>query len=188
MNWHSIGKTEKLKAAKISRFTVTVIAGSLSTKCRTYSTILIKFNVQSIVRMNFIWDCNPNEQKKYGRKPKLYRIENHLSCSMTKLTKWHVHPAKTQISLGICPVWSESSLSAWRNIGPLTIYWALSEDWLDGADAQADLSLRWAHMSVCWICRAKAHLISVITPIREYVYLNVFNRPLSFRRREQIAI
>ena len=30
-----------------------------------------------------------------------------------------VHPAKTQISLGICPVWSDSSLSAWRNLGPL---------------------------------------------------------------------
>ena len=29
---------------------------------------------------------------------------------MTKPTKWHVRPAKTQISLGIRPVWSESSL------------------------------------------------------------------------------
>ena len=29
---------------------------------------------------------------------------------MTKSTKWHVRPAKAQISLGICPVWSESSL------------------------------------------------------------------------------
>ena len=28
--------------------------------------------------------------------------------------------AKNQISLGIRPVWSESSLSAWRNIGPLS--------------------------------------------------------------------
>ena len=34
----------------------------------------------------------------------------HLSCLMTKPTKWSVHPAKTQISLGICPVWSESSM------------------------------------------------------------------------------
>ena len=30
---------------------------------------------------------------------------------MTKPTKWNVHPAKTQISLGICQVWSESSLN-----------------------------------------------------------------------------
>ena len=28
-----------------------------------------------------------------------------MSCPMTKLTKWHVRPAKTQISLGIRPVW-----------------------------------------------------------------------------------
>ena len=32
-------------------------------------------------------------------------------------------PAKTQISLCIRPVWSESSLSACRNTGPLTTYW-----------------------------------------------------------------
>ena len=31
---------------------------------------------------------------------------------MTKPIKWHVHPVKTQISLGIRPVWSESSLCA----------------------------------------------------------------------------
>ena len=31
---------------------------------------------------------------------------------MTKPTKWHVHLAKTQISPGIHPVWSESSLCA----------------------------------------------------------------------------
>ena len=35
-----------------------------------------------------------------------------------------VRPAKTQIH----PVWSESSLSAWRNLGPLATHWAHSED------------------------------------------------------------
>ena len=39
-----------------------------------------------------------------------------------------VRPAKTQIRLGIRPVWSESSLSAWRNLGPLATHWAYSED------------------------------------------------------------
>ena len=54
----------------------------------------------------------------------------NMSHNMTKPTKWHVRPAKTQISLGIrpvwsesslsrCPGWSESSLSAWRNTGSL---------------------------------------------------------------------
>ena len=33
---------------------------------------------------------------------------NKMSRLMTKPTKWHVHPAKTQIILGICQVWSES--------------------------------------------------------------------------------
>ena len=39
-----------------------------------------------------------------------------------------VRPAKTQISLGIRPVWSESSLSAWRKFGSLATHWAHSED------------------------------------------------------------
>ena len=39
-----------------------------------------------------------------------------------------VRPAKTQISLGISPVWSESSLSAWRNLAFLATHWAHSED------------------------------------------------------------
>ena len=59
-----------------------------------------------------------------------------------------VRPAKTQISLGIRPVWSESSLSAWRKLGSLATHWAQSDDWSDWADAQADLSLRWAHTNV----------------------------------------
>ena len=46
---------------------------------------------------------------------------------MTKPTKWHVRPSKTQISLGIRPVWSESSLSAWRKLGSLATHWVHSE-------------------------------------------------------------
>ena len=51
-----------------------------------------------------------------------------MSCLLTKPTKWHVHPAKTQISLGICPGWSESSLCAWRKLGSLATHWAHSKD------------------------------------------------------------
>ena len=39
-----------------------------------------------------------------------------------------VRPAKTLIRLGICPVWLESSLSAWRKLGSLATHWAHSED------------------------------------------------------------
>ena len=52
----------------------------------------------------------------------------YLSRDMTKPTKWHVRSAKTQFSLGIRPVWSESSLSAWRKLGSLATHWADSED------------------------------------------------------------
>ena len=45
-----------------------------------------------------------------------------------KTDKMSVRPAKTQISLGIRPVWSESSLSAWRKLGSLDTHWAHSED------------------------------------------------------------
>ena len=51
-----------------------------------------------------------------------------MSRLMTKPTKWHVRRAKTQISLGIRPVWSESLLSAWRKLGSLATHWAQSED------------------------------------------------------------
>ena len=54
--------------------------------------------------------------------------KQHMSHLMTKPTKWHVRPAKTQISLGIHPIWSESSLSAWKELGSLATTWAHSED------------------------------------------------------------
>ena len=56
--------------------------------------------------------------------PKIYEPRHD------KTNKTSVRPAKTQISLGIRPVWSESSLSAWRKLGSLATH---------------DLSLRWAH-------------------------------------------
>ena len=45
-----------------------------------------------------------------------------------KTNKVSVHPTKTQISLGIRRVWSESSPSACRNLGSLATHWAHSED------------------------------------------------------------
>ena len=55
--------------------------------------------------------CMPGEDSKH-----------HSRCLMTKPTKWQMCPAKTQISLGIRPVWSESSLSTWRNLGSLATH------------------------------------------------------------------
>ena len=60
---------------------------------------------------------------------------------MTRPTKLHVHPAKTQISLDICPVWSDSSMSAWRKLRSLATHSANSEN----SDHTGRMSLRWAH-------------------------------------------
>ena len=71
-------------------------------------------------------------------------------------------PAKTRISLGICPLWSESSLSAWRKLGSLATHWANNKDWSDWVDAQADLSLRWAHTRFAGFVASR--LISLYNP------------------------
>ena len=75
----------------------------------------------------------------------------YLSRLMTKPTKWHVRPAKTQVSLGIHLVWSESSLSTWRKLRSLVTYWAHSED--------SDLCLCLAHRSSCWFCQEAAPFV-----------------------------
>ena len=68
-------------------------------------------------------------------------ITNYMSRDV-KTNKMAVRPAKTQISLGICPVWSESSLSTWRKIGSLATQWAHSED---SKQTGRMLGLRWVH-------------------------------------------
>ena len=82
-----------------------------------------------------VWKCNtkPLTQKSSWMNDSCIcqtnkRITQQMSRRMTKQTKWPVRPAKTSISLGIRPVWSESSLSAWRNIGSLATHWVHSED------------------------------------------------------------
>ena len=52
-----------------------------------------------------------------------------MSLCMTKPTKLPVRPAKTQLSLGMHPVWSESSLcTQWVAKNPMFLH-ADSEDW-----------------------------------------------------------
>ena len=67
---------------------------------------------------------NCKKSKQFWHPKKLLYLSRH----MTKPAILLVHPANTQISLGIHRVWSESSLSALRNIRPLTTYWAHCED------------------------------------------------------------
>ena len=76
---------------------------------------------------------------------------------MTKTTKWHVHPVKTQINLGI---WSESLLSAWRKLVSLATHWVHSED----SDQTGQMPrLIWVfplpHMQFCWFCHQAAQIL-----------------------------
>ena len=57
----------------------------------------------------------------------LLKLHSYNWATMKKPTKWHVCPSKTQISLGIRLVWSESSLSAWQSTEPLATHWVHSE-------------------------------------------------------------
>ena len=78
---------------------------------------------------------------------------NRLSRHTAKPAKWHVRQVKTQIILGIHPVWSEKS---WVRDYPLSVQRRLWSDW---ANAQADLRLRRAHVSFCLFCLAPVQLL-----------------------------
>ena len=57
----------------------------------------------------------------------LYKAKQ-LNRKVRKRNFWHVRPMKTQIRLRISAVWSEFSLSAWRNFAFLVIENVPTED------------------------------------------------------------
>ena len=73
---------------------------------------------------------------------------------MTKQTKWHVRSLKTLISLGIRPVWSESSLSAWRKIATKRTAKTLTK--FDGWPGWSESSLD--AQSFSWFCHEATHI------------------------------
>ena len=84
-----------------------------------------------------------------------------------KTNKMAVRPAKTQISLGIRPVWSESSLSAWRNLGSLATHWAHSED--------SDQTGRVPRL--IWVFAGRTLILLVLSCRGSYIYVQpVFYR------------
>ena len=81
---------------------------------------------------------------------------------MTKPTKWHVCQVKTQISLGIRPVWSESSLSAWRKLGSLATRWVQAKTLirLGRCPGWSESSL--GTQSFWWFCHEAAHIMHIL--------------------------
>ena len=77
-----------------------------------------------------------------------------------KTNKMSVRPAKTQISLGIRPIWSVLAVRLIGSQVPKLSSSGQWRRWSDWADAQADLSLRWAHMPFSWFCQDAAQISS----------------------------
>ena len=98
-------------------------------------------------------------------------IKHYMSPIMTKPTKWLVRPAKTQI--GICPVWSESSLSAWRKLGSLATHWAHSKD--------SDQTRRMPRL--IWVfAGSRGQFVGFV--MRQLIYSHLQNRELTFCRNK----
>ena len=77
-----------------------------------------------------------------------------------------VRPVKTQISLGIRPVWSEFSLSAWKNLGSLATYWVHSKD-----SHQTGQMPR-----LIWVLAGHTVILLVLSRGGSYIYPNTSTR------------
>ena len=79
-----------------------------------------------------------------------------MSQRMTKLTKWHVRPAKTNQPGRLIGIFAERSMGSRV---PKLSSCGQRRLWSDWANAQADL--RWAHMLFCWFCHALVIMLFV---------------------------
>ena len=80
-----------------------------------------------------------------------FQYYQNESCCLTyeprhdKTNNVVVRPAKTQISLGMRPVWSVFAVRLMGSSGSKVSSCGQWRLWSDWTDAQADLSFRWAH-------------------------------------------
>ena len=87
-----------------------------------------------------------------------YSAKKGLMMKLKSNSKW----AGARQSNKMTCARSEPSLSAWRKCGSLATHKHTKKTlWSGLADAQADLSLRWAHRSPWWFCRALAQIIII---------------------------
>ena len=102
--------------------------------------------------------------------------KNHMSHDMTKPTKWHVRPAKTQISLGIHPVWSVFAVCSMGIEGP-----------------QLSSCRQWRQPRLIWVfacrtvillvlsCRSSYHVSATCMSARKLAPQNTRVRPVLVR-------
>ena len=87
--------------------------------------------------------------ERYHNTKRAVACQNQQDGMLTCESSWQVCPAKTQNSLGICPVWSVFTVYSTGSWGPNASSCRQRRLWSDWADAQADLSLPWGHISFC---------------------------------------
>ena len=79
---------------------------------------------------------------------------NKMTCAPSEDSDQPGHPPS------LVRVFAVRMKKHWALTYPLSAQWRLWSDWMD---AQADLSLHWAHMSFCCFCRAAAHVSFVLS-------------------------
>ena len=84
----------------------------------------------------------------------------HDTNSMGKLCLFEPQNSKMTSAPSVRAVWSESSLSAWRNFGFLATHWAHSED----SDQTTWIWVIAGHI-FCWFCHAVALVLTLIGPL-----------------------
>ena len=82
-----------------------------------------------------------------------------MNLHMTKPKKCHVRPVKTQISLGIRPVYQSLRCPHEESLGPYLPTECTAKTDQTGLMHRL-ICLRWAHMPVCWFCHVLAHIVS----------------------------
>ena len=108
-------------------------------------------------------------------------IKQHFSRLMTKTNKLACAPSEDSDQPGHPP--SLIRVFAVRMKKSCVLSYPMSAQrrlWSVSANAQADLSLCWAHRSFCWFCHEAAHLLLLLCSWCKRVQRNGSNTPLSF--------
>ena len=82
-------------------------------------------------------------------------------CCTTKPTNWSMHTAKTQISLGMGPVWSESSLYAQWVVTTQAFFMWTAKTLIRLGRCQGWSKSLLGAQSFCWFCHAQAHMVDM---------------------------
>ena len=78
------------------------------------------------------------------------KLTNKMACAPSEDSDQPGHPPS------LIRVFAVRIKKAWVLSYPMSAQRRLWSDW---ADAQADLSLRWAHMPLCWFCHEAAQMV-----------------------------